>query len=339
MRIVSGNDVEYQPEEFHAYYGDRVGVTYYTATEGDKELHQAFRVVLLTTNPDRITELRLGAVDGIIRASGMMRNLVYLPEYDLTVAFYKFEKVKYSPKNWSPKKGNKVKIYFSEDSGRFVRKFMCIKIHRLGKDPVSIQDKTETGVITDIFVHRSVKSAPDRFAFQLNNGNTLTMFAGGETTLIPKDRKVYSGGSYSIQYYRLLMGDQSLRYVATQIEGVKIDYSQHQEGGYKLLNRDEIKTAIAGNTIHFEEGSKTYIIYFKLDGQIRGLFKKPFKNAKMFTGRWSVSEENLYCDNLPKKQGVECDRIYLRGNEILFKKLDGRPSFRGILEQGNSRGL
>ena len=47
----------------------------------------------------------------------------------------------------------------------------------------------------------------------------------------------------------------------------------------------------------------------------------------------------MYCDNLPKKRGIECDPIYLRGKEIIFKKPDGVPSFRGILEQGNSKGL
>ena len=44
------------------------------------------------------------------------------------------------------------------------------------------------------------------------------MFAGGETVLVPDDLKVERGLRYKITYYRLLMGDQSLRYVARRIE-------------------------------------------------------------------------------------------------------------------------
>jgi len=171
--------------------------------------------VLLAINPDRF--FLYGFADGIIRVSGMMRYLGYLPEKDLTVAFYRKGETKFIPRNWTPKKGNKVRIYFSEDSGRFFRKFKCYKIDRLREDLVSIQDKTETGVITEIFTDRSIKKAPDRFAFRLTNGDTWTMYAGGETKLVPKGIKVEIGRSYSIEYYRLLMGDQSIRYVATRI--------------------------------------------------------------------------------------------------------------------------
>jgi len=222
IRFAARDDVEYQPSEFHAYYGDRVGVTYHAVIKRDKDWHEALKVVLLTTNPNRI-DFRYGAVDGIIRARGVMRYLVYLPENDLTVAFYRKQEVKYSPRNWSPKKkGNKVKVYFSEDSERFFKKLKCYRISRLGEDLVSIQDKIEIGVITKIFIHRSIHEAPDRFAFRLTNGDTWTMYAGGETKLVPKGIKVKIGESYSIEYYRLLMGDQSLRYVATMIEEPKI---------------------------------------------------------------------------------------------------------------------
>lgn len=222
IRFVAGDDVEYQPSEFHAYYGDRVGVTYYTVIKDGKDWHKALRVVLLTTNPDRI-DFGWGAVDGIIRARGVMRYLVYLPENDLTVAFYRKQEVKYSPRNWTPKKkGNKVKVYFSEDSGRFFKKLKCNRINRLEEDLVLIQDKIEVGVITEIFTHRSIHKAPDRFAFQLKNGDTLTMYSGGETILFPKGIKVKIGESYSIDYYRLLMGDQSIRYVAAIIIEQKI---------------------------------------------------------------------------------------------------------------------
>lgn len=217
IRFYARDKVEYDPLVFHAYYGDRVGVTYYPKNKRGKDWHNALKVVLLTTNPNRI-DFRHGAVDGIIRAKGVMRYLVYLPENDLTVAFYKQSEVKKSPKKWSPKAGDKVEVYFSEDSERFFKKLKFYRINRYGENQGSIQDKTETGVITEIYVHRGVKRAPDRFAFRLENGDTFTMYGGGETKLVPKDLIVLLGETYSIQYYRLLLGDQSLRYVATKIE-------------------------------------------------------------------------------------------------------------------------
>ena len=36
IRFAARDDVEYQPSEFHAYYGDRVGVTYYTGIKRSK---------------------------------------------------------------------------------------------------------------------------------------------------------------------------------------------------------------------------------------------------------------------------------------------------------------
>ena len=216
-RFDASGDVEYQPAHLHAYYGDRIGVTYYTVLRGDEELHRALKLVLLSPNPDRI-DFTYGIVDGIVRASGMMRYLVYLPEHDLTVAFYRLQKAKYIPKHWTPKPGNRVKVYFTEDAGRFVKKFTCYQVLRIEEEPVSIQEKVEYGDITEIFVHRSVKRAPDRFAFELKNGDTWTMFGGGATRLVPNDLAVKSGRPYIVEYYRLLLGDQSLRYVATRIE-------------------------------------------------------------------------------------------------------------------------
>jgi len=213
IRFAARDDVEYQPSEFHAYYGDRVGVTYYTVTKHDKDWHEALKVVLLTTNPNRIDFF---FVDGIIRAAGVIRYLVYLPENDLTVAFYFKEEVKQYPKNWIPKKNSEVEIHCSEDLERFYKKLICNRIHFFGEER-DIPDKTVTGVITEIFAHRSIHKAPDRFAFRLTNGDTLTIYAGGETKLFPNGLKVKIGNSYSIKYYRLLMGDQSLRYVATRI--------------------------------------------------------------------------------------------------------------------------
>jgi hypothetical protein len=213
MRFAAGDNVEYKPSEFHAYYGDRVGVTYYTVIKRDKDWNEALRVVLLKTKSNRID---LFFVDGIIRAAGVRRYLVYLPENDLTVAFYFKGVVKKYPKNWIPKKYSGVEIHCSEELERFTRKFICDRIHYFGEDRV-IPDKTVTGVVTEILVHRSIHKAPDRFSFRLTNGNTWTIYSGGETELVPKRLKVKIGDSYSIEYYRLLMGDQSIRYVASRI--------------------------------------------------------------------------------------------------------------------------
>jgi len=41
IRFAAGDDAEYQPSEFHAYYGYRVGVTYYTVIKSGKDWHKA----------------------------------------------------------------------------------------------------------------------------------------------------------------------------------------------------------------------------------------------------------------------------------------------------------
>ena len=37
IRFAARDDVEYHPSEFHAYYGDRVGVTYHAVIKRDKD--------------------------------------------------------------------------------------------------------------------------------------------------------------------------------------------------------------------------------------------------------------------------------------------------------------
>ncbi len=217
LRFVDRKDIEYQPADFHTYYGDRLGVTYVSEIKSGEERHMALRIVLLQTAPDRI-DFQSGSAEGIVQASGMMRYLVYLPKKELTVAFYKSGSVKREPSSWYPEAGNKVMVNFTEQVGMFVKTFKASQITRVGEDLVGIPKKSETGTVTEIFVHRSVKKAPDRFAFRTDNGEIYTIFAGGETVLVPDDLKVESGQRYKITYYRLLMGDQSLRYVARQIE-------------------------------------------------------------------------------------------------------------------------
>lgn len=219
IRFYAKDNVEYDPLDFHAYYGDRVGVTYYMVIKKGEDTHKALKVVLLSKNPRRI-EFQSRVVDGIIRIAGMFRHMVYLPEYDLTIPFNKSGAVKYTPTGWKPKEGDKVLIHFDQDSGRFVRNLIFDHMTSYYEND-AIKDKTENGVITGIFTHRNVHKVPDRFAFKLKNGNTWTMYAGGETKLVPKDLQVNLGGSYKIKYYRKLMNDQSIRYVAAMIEGQK----------------------------------------------------------------------------------------------------------------------
>lgn len=217
IRFAHRSNLEYQPSEFHAYYGDRVGVTCFMKIKGDKKSYKPIKIELISSNPDRI-DLSSGVVNGIVRARGVRRYLVYLPENDLTVAFYKKGKVKYFPKGWKANVGNKVRVHFSEDPMRFLTKFECYQIDRLQDDLVSMKNKTKTGDVSEIYVHRAVHKAPDKFDLQLKNGETWTMYSGGETILVPEDLIVLLNETYSVQYYRLLMSDQSIHYVAAKIE-------------------------------------------------------------------------------------------------------------------------
>ena len=220
MRFGHRNSIEYQPSEFHAYYGDRVGVTFYSTIKGNKESHKASKISLIKTNPNRI-HFNTGAFNGIVRARGVMRSLVHWPEKDLTIAFYKKGSTKYSPNDWRPETGSQAKFIYSVSAQRFYKILYYNQINMIRDGLTTIQDRTETGIIKEILVHRSAKKAPDRFTFKLENGDTLTLYGGGETELVPKDLKVEKGNSYSIRFYRLLMGDQSLRHVATKIEKTK----------------------------------------------------------------------------------------------------------------------
>lgn len=314
IRFAARGDVEYQPKEFHAYYGDRVGVTYYMVIKKGEDAHKALKVVLLSKNPNRI-EFRSKVIDGIIRIAGMFRHMVYLPEYDLTVPFNKSGAVKYTPTDWKPKEGDRVLIHFDQDSGRFVRNL--IFDHMTSYDKIdAIEDKTESGIITEIFIHRYVHKVPERFAFKSENGNTWTMYAGGETKLVPKDLYVNLGGPYKINYYRKLMNDQSIRYVAAMIEGqrgsvpaelkygVGVNSNEPWTGTWKIINDPKgsfvLKLKQIGSEVKSIRGSDLQLTAKvkgnRLKGTYRGAYLRYFdikisEDFKSFQGGASFRQE------------------------------------------------
>ena len=212
LRFITRSGVVYQPADLHAYYGDRIGVTYYSVKKSSGDRHMALAIKMIKTNPNRLNPGD-GTVNGIIRAAGMMRTLVHLPEKDLTVAFYG----KGSATGWRPKVGDPVKMHYTEDAKRFYRKFKSLQIDRMGEGPVAIQNKIDTGVVTEILTQREIHQRPDRFGFKLDNGSIINMYVGAQTRLIPEDLQIEPGAAYTIEYYALLMGDQRLRHLATQI--------------------------------------------------------------------------------------------------------------------------
>ena len=216
LRFITKSGVHYQPAEFHAYCGDRVEVSYYSEMKSGQHRHMALAIKMLEVDPNR-PDFRGGTVDGIVRAVGMMRSLVHLPDNSMTVAFYEGGSVVTSPRNWAPKPGDAVKVHFAEDTKRFYKKFVCHRMERLKEKPIVIQDKVITGTVSEILTQRTIHQRPDRFAFKQNNGETLILYTGGETQLNPAGLKVEPGSDYTIEYYSLLLGDQRLRHVATKI--------------------------------------------------------------------------------------------------------------------------
>jgi len=122
---------------------------------------------------------------------------------------------------------------------------------------------------------------------------------------------------------------EEIKFCEIQARRIVVYSNELQESGYELLNSDEIRKALAGNTVKLRDGNKRYEIHFAMDGKIRGTYRESVDKSRRFSGRWSVSEDNMYCDNLGKE---DCTPVYLRGKEIVFKKPDGVLSFIGVLE-------
>lgn len=216
LRIIVRDHVIFEPADFHAYYGDKVGVTYFTTTKNGNPRHEALALRLLETNPDQI-DFSSGSIDGIIRARGVMRYLIHIPEKNLTVAFKKPGYESLLPKDWSPQAGNRVRVFYSVEAKRFHRRLVCRQMHRLEEDPVSIEDNTASGVVTQLLTDRRIRMIPLRFLFQAESGESLRIYSGGETRVSPENTQLDVGTGCTIRYYELLLGDQSRRRVAANI--------------------------------------------------------------------------------------------------------------------------
>jgi hypothetical protein len=216
LRIIVKDHVIFEPADFHAYYGDKVGVTYFTKIKNGNPRHEALALKLLETSPDRI-DFSSGSIEGIIRASGMMRYLVHIPEKRLTLAFFKPGYESLMPKNWRPEAGNRVRVIYSVEAKRFHRRLVCRQMHRLEEDLVPIEDNTESGVVAQLLTDRRIRMVPLRFLFQAENGESSRIYAGGETRASTENTQLDVGTECAIRYYDLLLGDQSRRRVAASI--------------------------------------------------------------------------------------------------------------------------
>jgi hypothetical protein len=216
LRIIVKDHTIFDPVDFHAFFGDKVGVTYYTTYKDENPRHEALALKLLETSPERI-DFSSGSIEGIIRASGMMRYLVHIPEKNLTLAFYKPGYESRLPKDWSPETGNRVKVLYSVEAKRFHKRLVCKQIHRLEEDPVPIEDNTANGVVTQLLTERRIRMIPLRFLFQTEGGEPLKIYTGGETQASPVNTELNVGTECALRYYDLLLGDQSRRRVAVSI--------------------------------------------------------------------------------------------------------------------------
>lgn len=216
LRVIVRDHVSFEPADFHAYYGDKVGVTYFTTIKNGNHRHEALALKLLESNPDQI-DFSSGSIDGIIRSSGMMRYLVHIPEKNLTLAFSKPGYESLMPKNWRPEVGNRVRVLFSVEAKRFHKRLVCRQMHRLEEDLVPIKDNTESGVVSQFLTDRQVRMIPLRFLFQAESGESLRIYTGGETRSSPENTQLDAGTECAICYYNLLLGDQSKRCVAASI--------------------------------------------------------------------------------------------------------------------------
>jgi hypothetical protein len=211
MTFSGYHDAEYVPDDFHALYGDRLGVTYGRVMGMDKEKNVAVKVVLLKAGAGRL-EIQSPAV-GIIREAGMTRHKIHLPDVDVTAIMLKGKTVSLVPEGWKPEAGDKVKIYFSEEPGRFMQKTFYNSLDLQSKGPVNISDHKTRGVVKNV--------APGSLTLRLVDGRIEKFFRGSETGYLPIDHNIIRGDTVYVTYYRKLMGDRSVRPTAILVEMIK----------------------------------------------------------------------------------------------------------------------
>lgn len=208
MTFSGYHDAEYVPDDFHVLYGDRLGVTYGRVMGMDKEKNVAVKVVLLKAGAGRL-EIQSPAV-GIIREAGMTRHKIHLSDYDVTAIMLKGKTVSLEPGGWKPEAGNKVKIYFSEEPGRFMQKTFYNSLELMTEGPLIIDDHEIRGVVTEV--------TPGRLTLRLADGRIERFYRGAETGYLPADHDIIAGDTVDVSYYRKLMGDRSVRPTAILVE-------------------------------------------------------------------------------------------------------------------------
>jgi hypothetical protein len=206
--ISAGGDAVYNPPDFHALYGDRLGVTYGVVTRGSGERNAAVRVDLLQRNPNRL-EIESPSV-GIIREAGMTRHKIHLIPYGLTAILLYDRNIVYQPEGWKPTDGNRVKVFITTVPGRFMEKRFFNRIELLEAGPLDIQDEIIRGTVREV--------QRDRLSLWTSTGKAAIVYIGSETTYSPEDLEPTSGDRVAIEFYRKLMGDRSIRLTATRIE-------------------------------------------------------------------------------------------------------------------------
>lgn len=216
LRFNVRDGVVSDPEDFHAYYGDKVAVTYYTATRRGHPWNEALELKMLVTSPDRI-DFSSGYVDGIIRFVDSMRYLIHLPAKDLTVSFRAQHGVSIDPAISVAKPGNYVRVFFSIEAKRFINRLIFTEMQLLEKGPIEIRDTIERGVFTEFLTKRKIRLIPLKFAFKGDGKEPLAIFTGVMTKASPEDMLLKVGTTCTVRHYSLLVGDQSRRRVAAGI--------------------------------------------------------------------------------------------------------------------------
>ena len=210
QRFAAYHDAVYNPPEFHALAGDRLGVTYGVTGE-TKTKNIALEIVLLKSDNKR-REMNSPSI-GVIREAGMTRHKIHLPDYNFTVVMLKGKSVTSTPDDWKPESGDKIRVQFSETSGRFMRKTFYDALELLQKGPTAINDFRTDGTVVN----------QDRgiFTVRLPGGRLHKFYKGSETIIYPEDAGLSTGDAVRINYYNKLMGDRTLRSTPTAITKIE----------------------------------------------------------------------------------------------------------------------
>ena len=209
-RIAAYHDAVYSPPEFHALAGDRLGVTY-GVTGGSKPKNVALAVVLL--KPDTKRKEMTSPATGIIREAGMTRHKIHLPDRKFTVIMLKGKNAVSTPDDWKPETGDRIRVQFSETSGRFMRKTFYDSLELLEKGPLLIRDFESTGTIVD--------QDAGRLTVRSSSGRMQTFYLGPETNVYPEEGGLDAGGLVQIVYYKKLMGDRTIRSTVVTVSKIK----------------------------------------------------------------------------------------------------------------------